>query len=58
MFTLTLTAKEIETIGIALAAMPYRDAAPVIASLQQQINEAQAKDQAASEEAAPGVHSD
>jgi hypothetical protein len=41
MFTLTLSADEITAIGNALAEGPYKVVAPVLANIQQQINDQQ-----------------
>jgi hypothetical protein len=41
MFTLTLSAEEITAIGNALAEGPYKVVAPVLAKIQQQINDQQ-----------------
>lgn len=37
--TLTLTLEQINKIGIALSALPYRDVAELIALIQTQLNE-------------------
>ena len=42
MFTVNLTEKDVQIIGVALGAMPYRDVVATIASLQAQINAKQA----------------
>lgn len=39
MFNLTLTQQQIEMIGAALQEMPYRVAAPLIAHINQQLNQ-------------------
>ena len=43
MFTVNLSEKDVQVIGIALGAMPYRDVAATITSLQDQINAKQAE---------------
>lgn len=43
MFTVNLTEKDVQIIGVALGAMPYRDVVATITSLQQQINAKQAE---------------
>lgn len=36
-FTITVTAQELDTIGNALGAMPFKDAAPIIGKLREQV---------------------
>lgn len=36
-FTITVTAQELDAIGNALGAMPFKDAAPLIGKLREQV---------------------
>lgn len=45
-YTVTLTQQELQIVGQALAQLPYNQVAPLMAKLQQQVDEQEAPDQA------------